>query len=88
MSPWPAAMAVTLPYMAALSQGHQGAGEAVLWGALSGTLLAGAFVALAMMVSIWSNSNRLSLFVCLLVYAASLIQPSCPPSSLPRPAAS
>ena len=50
MSPWPAAMAVTLPYMAALSQGHQVLGEAVLSGALSGTLLAGAFVALAVIV--------------------------------------
>lgn len=85
MSPWPAAMAVTLPYMAALSQGHQVLGEAVLWGALSGTLLAGAFVALAMMVSIWSNSSRLSLFVCLLVYAASLIPAQLPAEFLASP---
>ena len=45
---------------------------------LLGSLLAVAFVGFGMLVSIWSDSSRISLFVCLLVYAGLLI-----PAQLP-----
>ena len=86
MSPWPAALLLTLPYLATLSHGNALLRSGLLWGAVSGTLLAGAFVALAMIVSIWSDSSRVSLFICLLVYAASLIPAQLPTEFLVSPA--
>ncbi len=73
LSPWPVAMALSIPYMAALSQGDAVLGPALLWGAIMGTVLAVAFTGFGLLVSIWSNSNRISLFVSLLVYILLLI---------------
>jgi len=78
MSPWPAAMIVSVPYVATLSQGDRVLWLALFWGAVMGTLSAIAFVGFGMLVSIWSDSSRTSLFVCLLVYAGLLI-----PAQLP-----
>ena len=68
ISPWPLAFAITIPYVILLSQGNDIVGMALLWGALLGTLLALAFTGFGMLVSIWSNSNKTSLFVSLTVY--------------------
>jgi len=78
LSPWPAAMVLSIPYMVTLSQGDAVLGSALLWGALTGSLLAIAFTGLGMLVSIWSNSNKISLFVSLLIYLLCLL-----PSQLP-----
>ncbi len=78
LSPWPAALILSIPYIATLSQGDEVLGLALLWGALMGSLLAIAFIGFGMLVSIWSNSNRISLFVSLLVYVLALI-----PAQLP-----
>jgi len=78
LSAWPAAMVLTIPYMITLSQGDPVLGPALLWGALTGTILAIAFTGLGMLVSIWSDSNKVSLFVSLLIYLACLL-----PSQLP-----
>jgi ABC-2 type transport system permease protein len=86
LSPWPAALVISVPYVATLSQGHEVLGRGLLWGGVAGTLLAVAFVGFAMLVSIWSDSSRLSLFVCLLVYAASLIPAQLPTEFLASPA--
>jgi ABC-type transport system involved in multi-copper enzyme maturation permease subunit len=86
MSPWPAALVLTIPYVAVLSQGHAVLGSGLVWGAITGTLLAGIFVAFAMIVSVWSDSSRVSLFICLLVYAASLIPAQLPAEFLAAPA--
>ncbi len=78
LSPWFAALILGLPYMVQLSQGDPILWPAFFWGALVGSLLAVIFISMGILVSIWSNSNRNSLFVCLLVYLLSLL-----PSQLP-----
>ena len=78
VSPWPAAFLITVPFLIALSQGDEILLPSLLWGTVMGTLLAPAFTALGMVVSFWSNSNRTSLFVSLVLYFAFFI-----PTQLP-----
>lgn len=78
ISPWPVAFAITIPYWKVLSQGDEIFGQAVLWGAIMGSLLSAALAGLGILVSIWSNSNRTSFFVSLGIYVAFLV-----PSQLP-----
>ena len=78
VSPWPVAMAITIPYMKVLSQGNEVFGQAVPWGALTGTFLAPAFTGIGMLASFWSNSNKTSLFTGLGIYVLFLL-----PSQLP-----
>ena len=73
VSPWPAALTITVPYLAVLSQGDEVLGPALFWGAVLGSLLASAFTGFAMLVSLWSNSNRTSLFMSLTVYLLCLL---------------
>lgn len=77
-SPWPAALAMTIPYWHILSQGDEAFGAAVLWGAILGSLLAPAFAGIGMLVSLWSNSNKTSMFVSLGLYLFFLL-----PTQLP-----
>jgi ABC-2 type transport system permease protein len=72
-SPWAAAFAITVPLVFWLGQGDEIIGTALLWAAVTGTLLAGAFAALGMVVSFWCNSNRSSLFVSLVLYFSFLM---------------
>lgn len=78
VSPWPVALAITVPYWSVLSQGDEVFGPAVLWSAIMGSLLAAALAGLGMLASIWSNSNKTSFFVSLGIYVLLLI-----PSKLP-----
>ena len=73
LSPWPAAMILSLPYMYVMSHGHPMVWRDSLVGAVMGTLLAVAFTAFGMLVSTWSKSNKNSLFISLLVYILFLI---------------
>ena len=73
LSPWPVAMALVVPYALVLSHGDAALGPALFWGAVSGTLLAVAFAGLAMLVSVWSNSNKTSLLVSLAIYLLLLL---------------
>ncbi len=73
LSPWPAAFALSVPYMFVLAQGDDVLGLALRLTAIAGTLLSLAFSALGMVISIWSNSNRASFFVSLLIYVLFLI---------------
>jgi ABC-type transport system involved in cytochrome c biogenesis permease component len=73
MSPWPAAFVISIPYLVVLAQGDDVLLPALGLTALAGTLLALAFAALGVLVSIWSNSNRVSLFASLLIYVLFLI---------------
>ena len=68
ISPWPVAMVIAIPYALVLSQGDEILPTALLWGAILGTLLSPAFTALAMLISLWSASNRTSLFASMTVY--------------------
>lgn len=78
LSPWPIAYALTVPYVVVLAQGDLALVPALAWGALLGTLVAIVFTGIGMLVSIWSNSSRTSLFVGLLVYLGTLL-----PAQLP-----
>lgn len=78
LSPWPIAYALTIPYVAVLAQGDLALVPALAWGALLGTLVAIVFTGIGLLVSMWSNSSRTSLFVGLLVYLATLL-----PAQLP-----
>ncbi|MCU9847953.1 ABC transporter permease subunit [Defluviimonas sp. WL0024] len=73
LSPWPAALILSIPYMAAVARGDAVFGQAVVIGTLLGTVLAAAFTGFGMLVSIWSKSNKKSLLACLLIYVILLI---------------
>lgn len=73
ISPWPAAMIIALPYVIVLSQGDEILGTGLLWGAILGCLLSPAFTGFGMLVSLWSASNRTSLFASLTVYLLFLL---------------
>jgi ABC-2 type transport system permease protein len=73
LSPWPIALLLSIPYVVVLSQGDEILGLGLLWTAGLGSLLALAFTGFGMLVSMWSRSNRTSLFVSLLVYLLFLI---------------
>lgn len=78
LTPWPVALALTIPYMAVLGQGDEVLGPAVLWGALLGTVLTVAYTGTGILVSFWSNTNRTSYLVSLGIYILILV-----PSQLP-----
>jgi hypothetical protein len=73
LSPWPVALLLTIPYVLVLGKADRILGPALLWTFGIGTLLAMAFAGFGVLVSMWSRSNRTSLFVCLLVYLLFLI---------------
>lgn len=78
LSPWPFAYLFCVPYVITLSQGDLALWPGLAWGAILGTLTTVAFTSLGMLVSLWSNSSRTSLFVGLLIYIAALL-----PAQLP-----
>ena len=78
LSPWPIAYLFCVPYVFTLSQGDLALWPALVWGAIVGTLTTVAFTGLGMLVSLWSNSSRTSLFVGLLIYIVALL-----PAQLP-----
>lgn len=78
LSTWPAAMLISVPYLKVLSQGDVVFGQAVIWGAVVGSVLVPGFTALAMLVSFWSASNKTSMFVNLAIYVLFLL-----PTQLP-----
>jgi ABC-2 type transport system permease protein len=81
MSPWPVTLLLSVPYVLVLGQGNQSTWEALALGALLGGLMAVAFTGFGMLVSIWSRSNRSSLFASLLVYLIFLIPTQWPGSA-------
>ena len=78
MSPWPLALAVSVPCLAVLAQGDAIFGLALYWGILVGSLLVVGFTGLGVLVSFWCNSNRTSLFVSLTIYLLFLLSAMLP----------
>ncbi len=68
ISPWPAAMIITIPFLSVLSQGDEAFGQAVYWGFIFGSLLTMGYTGIGMIASMWSTSNRTSLGVSLVIY--------------------
>jgi ABC-2 type transport system permease protein len=73
VSPWPVALLLSIPYVVVLSRGDDILPVALAWTALLGSLMAVAFAGFGMLVSMWSRSNRTSLFVSLFVYLLFLV---------------
>ncbi|HWR67007.1 MAG TPA: ABC transporter permease subunit [Bellilinea sp.] len=78
ISPWPAALIIAIPYLIVVSQGDEVLGPAILWGAITGSVLVPAYTGLGMLVSFWSSSNKVSYFVSLGLYILFLV-----PAQLP-----
>ena len=78
ISPWFASLAITIPLMVVVAQGDDALGTAILWGTIMGTWLVFSFTALGMVISAWSNSNKTSVFVSMVLYLAFFI-----PTQLP-----
>lgn len=78
LTPWPAALLLSIPYMIVLCQGDEVLVPAILWGTLLGTILVIAYTATGMLVSFWSTNNRTSYLVNLGIFILILV-----PSQLP-----
>lgn len=81
VSPWPAALAISLPYWGLLAQGDEAFALAALWGSLLGSVVIPALAAVGMLVSYWSNTNRTSMFVSLGIYLVILVPTQLPGSA-------
>jgi hypothetical protein len=68
LTPWPAAYLISVPTMIVVSQGNDVLGQALLLGAILGSILAVAFAGFGLLVSAWCNSNKTSMFICLVVW--------------------
>jgi len=73
LSPWPLALLVAVPYWMVLTKGDAVFNRALLWGAVVGTLLAPALVALGMLVSLLSKSNKTSMLVSIALFLFFLL---------------
>jgi ABC-2 type transport system permease protein len=78
VSPWPVAFLITVPFLRVLSQGDEVFGQAVLFGAILGSVMVPAYVGVGMLVSFWSSNNRTSFFTSLGIYILFLV-----PAQLP-----
>ena len=81
ISQWPAALLIAIPFMNLLSQGDEVLLPAILWGAITGTMLVAGYTALGMLVSFWSGSNKMSYFVSLGIYISFLVPAQLPGST-------
>jgi ABC-2 type transport system permease protein len=73
VSSWPAAYLIAIPPLYVLAQGDVLLGPAMVWGAITGTILVLGYTGMGMLVSYWSSSNKVSYFVSLGFYALLLI---------------
>ena len=80
---WPAAFAVTVPYVWVLGRGVSVTGPALVLGGLVGALLVVALSAVGLLISAASASNKLSLAVSFLLLLA-LFAPTQLPGGLPQ----
>lgn len=81
ISQWPVAFLIAIPFMHVLSQGDEVLLSAILWGAVTGSLLVVGYTGLGMLVSFWAGSNRTSYFVSLGLYVFFLVPAQLPGSA-------
>jgi ABC-2 type transport system permease protein len=68
LTPWPAAFLISIPTLLVTAQGDEVFGHALLLGITFGTILAVAFAGFGLLVSTWSNANKTSMFISLIVW--------------------
>ena len=68
LSPWPAAFLISVPALFVVAQGNDVFGQAIVLGGIIGTVLAIAFAGFGLLVSTWSNTNKTSMFISLIVW--------------------
>jgi len=78
---WPAAYVIAIPYLYVLAQGNEVLAPALLWGAITGTVLVLGYTGVGMLVSFWSSSNKVSYFISLGIYALLLVPAELPGKS-------
>ena len=81
LSLWPAAFAITMPYVWFLGRGVGIVGDALTVGIVVGTLLAVFLGSVGLLVSVLAGSNRVSLSVSLLVLLATFAPTQLPSSA-------
>ena len=82
LSVWPVIMAVSIPYVWALRAGPGLFLDTMVTGLVVGTLLVSAFASLGIIVSTFSNSNRVSLSVSFLVFVVLMAPAQLPGAAL------
>ena len=82
LSLWAAAFVITIPYVWFLGRGVGIAGHALVTGLVVGTLLAVSLAALGILVSVFAQSNRLSLSVSLFLLLALFAPTQLPSTAL------
>jgi ABC-type Na+ efflux pump permease subunit len=82
LSPWPISLLIAIPFLKMLSQGDPVFGQSLLLSGFLGSLLAIGFTSLGMLVSFWSNSNKVSFFVSLGIYLMIMLPTSWPGRSV------
>jgi ABC-2 type transport system permease protein len=80
LSPWPVALALSIPFWVVLAKGDPIIALALLWGLPLGALLAFALAALGILISIFCNTNRTSMLISIGLYLLLLL-----PTHLARP---
>jgi ABC-2 type transport system permease protein len=73
VSPWPVALAISVPYWAVLAKGDPVFGPALLWSLVLGGALVPAVAAVGLLVSILCNTTKASMLVCLGLYLPMLM---------------
>lgn len=68
LTPWPAAFLISIPALWVVSQGDDVFSHAMVLGVIIGSVLAIAFAGFGLLVSTWSNANKTSMFICLIVW--------------------
>ena len=81
LSLWVASFVILLPYVWFLGRGVGIVGEAVLTGAVVGTLLAVSLASFGMIISLFASSNRVSLSVSLFLLLALFVPTQLPSSA-------
>ncbi|HEV8265299.1 MAG TPA: ABC transporter permease subunit [Gemmatimonadales bacterium] len=73
VSPWPVALAISVPYWAVLAKGDPVFGPALIWSLVLGGALVPAVAAVGLLVSILCNTTKASMLVCLGLYLPMLM---------------
>lgn len=70
---WIACAAISVPYFIVLTPDQEILTLTLLWGGISGTLLAAGMTGMAMIVSAWSTSNKVSLAINMAIFIIFLL---------------